>query len=183
MHTCSNLRSVMPVSFSDFLTRLWNKRGPFRKGEARSVQHLESISQKKPRPSGYVSCWAEINMTSFNKTLFCLEIHKQEGNEWPVALIAKSFGAREAAALRNASQRDERIVQQLHMVCQRKRSLCCLEKIRTEDRTQSVALVRGKWLQSLVAGNYEPWKQPWAASTPASHCRHALVDDLNVMLK
>lgn len=48
-----------------------------------------------------------------------------------------------AAAARNASQRDERIVQQLHKVCQGKRSLCCLEKIRTEDQSRALALVRG----------------------------------------
>lgn len=114
-----------PLYSSDFSAGPFyrNTRETFRKSEAR---------EKKLKPGSSVLCWAEINVTSFKGTLFCLEIHEHKGNEWPVALIAKSFGARETAAPQNASQRDERIEQQLHKACQRKCSLCCLEKIRTE---------------------------------------------------
>lgn len=57
------------------------------------------------------------------------------------------------------------------------------ERLGPKDSTRPVALVRGQRLQSLVAGNYEPRKQPWAAPTLASDCRRVLADHLNLMLK
>lgn len=42
-------------------------------------------------PHSAVLSWRKINVTPSEEIPFCVEIHKQKGNEWPMALTTKSF--------------------------------------------------------------------------------------------
>lgn len=87
--------SFLPTFLPDPLTEMWTKPLEMKREVCRiSV----SIPRKTRKPGVSVSRWAKIIVTSFKETLFCLEIRGREGNEWPVAPIAKSFSARAAAA-------------------------------------------------------------------------------------